>query len=195
LISLLIEATEAAEDASTYLIDEWGGEAKNQAWLTISLGAILERCYARRLLLQPQPDDISTYQKHMLYILAATELMNTCVKSRQVKSTADVLSRAMLHCDNVDDLLQAPLYEISKALLCDQSSRRSRWGFSMHELNYRSSDVFTPSNLEIPMLRRIGLLKVDWTEYMHEHLTFDPGTMTVYVYWFFSHISDNPSWQ
>jgi hypothetical protein len=32
-------------------------------------------------------------------------------------------------------------------------------------------------------------------EYMHEHLQFDAGTKTVYVYWLFSHISDNASWQ
>ncbi|KAH7413459.1 hypothetical protein BKA64DRAFT_354802 [Cadophora sp. MPI-SDFR-AT-0126] len=184
LISLLIEVIEAVEDASTGLVEEWFHRANHQAWYTISLGTILERCYARRLLIQPQPENISKYRKHILYVLAATELMNTCFKSRQVKSLAD-FSVGRLECDNVEDLLRTPLSEISNALLCHS------WSRPLYALG---SGVFLPSNLKIPMLTRIGGINVDWTEYMQEHLTFDPETMTVYVYWFFSHISDNASW-
>ncbi|PVH84700.1 hypothetical protein DL98DRAFT_512115 [Cadophora sp. DSE1049] len=198
LMSILIEVIEAVEEASIHLVERWSYRANNQAWYTIRLGAILERCYARRLLLQPQPDDISKYHKHMLYVLAATELTNTCFKSRQVRSLANVFSGTMLQSANVDGLLQTPLSEILDALLCDWRSTRStgaRARSSSPDLDNPRSDVFSPSNLEVPVLRRIGWLKVDWTEYMEEHLKFDPGTMTVYVYWFFSHISDNASWQ
>jgi hypothetical protein len=194
LMSILIEIIETANEASTDMTEEWSFRSKNQAWFTITLGSVLERCYARRILIQPQPEDFPKYTKHMLYILAATELTNTCFKSRQVKSAVDIFSGSALHCDTVEDLLQTPLSEISNALLC-HPYRRSRSRSRSRGRSDLRSDVFPPSHLKVPVLKNIGSLKVDWTEYMHEHLKFDAGTMTVYVYWFFSHISDNAGWQ
>ncbi len=121
----------------------------------------------------------------MLYVLAAIELTNTRFKSSQVKSVADILKSDLPR--NVEELLRTPLSEISDALLCKEWSSAAYFE--------PISGVSQPSNLNIPMLQSIGSLKVDWTEYMQEHLKFDPVTMTVYVYWYFTHILNNASWQ
>jgi hypothetical protein len=86
--------------------------------------------------------------------------------------------------------LQAPLSEIANAVLCEpfmDDRSRSLWD--------QKPDAFSPAHLKFPVLNKIGSLKIDWTEYMEEHLRFDVTTMTVSVFWFFSHISDNASWQ
>jgi hypothetical protein len=56
-------------------------------------------------------------------------------------------------------------------------------------------EVFPPKHLNIKLLMKLGFLKIDWTEYLHEHLRFDSNTMTVYIYWFASHIYGNSSFQ
>jgi hypothetical protein len=190
LMSILIEIIETVNATRTNMTEEWSFEDKNQAWFQVTLGSVLERCYERRILIQPLPDEISNYTQHMLYILAAIELTNTCFKSSQVNPEVNVFSISTLRCKTVEDLLRTPLRKISVALLC-HPRRRSR---SRDSLDLKS-DVFPPSHLQVHVLKNIGSLKVDWTEYMHEHLKFDPETMTVYVFWFFSHIFGNASWQ
>jgi hypothetical protein len=190
LISILIEVMETINETRTDMTKAWSFQDMDQAWFKITLGSVLERCYARRILIQPQPENFPKYTKHMLYILAAIELTNTCFKSEQVKSTVDVFSGSTLFSETVEGLLQTPLSQISAALLCHPGRRL----LSRNSLDLVSG-AFTPSHLKVHALKNIGSLKVDWTEYMDEHLKFNPGTMTVYVFWFFSHLSNNAGWQ
>ena len=74
LLSIFIEVTETA------LAEEYHNPMA-QAWRTVTVGAILRRCYCRHLLIQPDPDDRDKCLKHVFYLLAAIELMNTFLKS------------------------------------------------------------------------------------------------------------------
>lgn len=194
LLSILIEICEGVCDISVDLSAELHSSSDAQAWHTITLGSILRGCYARRILIQPQADDFTKYKKHCLYVLAALDLMNTFFKSNKIESWE--LVEAAFSKEGqwkpAEDLLQESLSTLATAVLCPlRRSRREREASN----NYAIGEVFLPRHLDISMLRGIGSLKVDWTEYMYEHLKFDCDTMTVYIYWFASHIYENQSRQ
>ncbi|KAH7310844.1 hypothetical protein B0I35DRAFT_439788 [Stachybotrys elegans] len=192
LVSILIEVIEAMNEVRKDMDDEWATESDAQAWYTTPVGNVLERCYARRILIQPLMEEHSKYEKHVIYVLAAIELINTCSKSKRAKTPGDIFSRTALDFDTVDQLLQRPLSEIANRVLYENF----RGGRSRSGSRTRSGklDAFPTAHLKVPVLKRIGFLKVDWTEYMEEHLKFDTTTMTVSIFWFFSHIYDNASW-
>ncbi|KAI9148816.1 hypothetical protein HJFPF1_10858 [Paramyrothecium foliicola] len=168
LVSILIEVIEAVGEVSAELADTWTLNLVDQAWYTTPVGNVLERCYARRILIQPLPEDRSKYEKHIIYLLAAIELINTCCKSKRAKTPAEVFARSHIYFPTVDQLLEMPLSD--------------------------KPDAFPPAHLNVSVLNKIGSLKVNWTEYMDDHLKFDVTTMTVSIFWFFSHISGNASW-
>lgn len=79
-----------------------------------------------------------------------------------------------------------------------------RWSLSTnilpHKIEISSSN---PTKVETfhrdlyfhPEHLNFGPLKINWTEYLDEHLTFDLSSITVNVYWFASHIDCNESYQ
>jgi hypothetical protein len=189
LISILIEITEAVKDQAFALEEAYRYDSEVQAWKTVTIGAILRGCYTRRLLVQPEPNDTKKYEKHVLYLLAAMELTNTFFKSERTELTAldDFVEIDHL---TANALLERPLSNIAMQVLWPGSTLRSGSRHSM-----AGHEVFPPKHLKIELLMGLGFLNIDWTDYLHEHLTFDSTTMTVYIYWFASHIHGNSSFQ
>lgn len=189
LLQCVIEITEVVAGVEPLLahdyMDPW-----HQPWHFITTGDILRVLYTKRILEQPRRTDKEKYAKHILYVLAATELLNTCFKSKTTNLQEFQKKRLWnetIATMSTEDLLRTPLTEISTLALCPSHTLRP----SPNPVRSDTYEVFDPKQLRLRMLIGLGSLKVEWTEYMHEHLTFDSSTLTVYIYWFASHVRGN----
>jgi hypothetical protein len=131
----------------------------------------------KRLLVQPQAQDKSKYPKHVLYILVATELLNTYFKSEKTDPTKveEILSDLeeteederrgrregpLSNDGTAETILQMPLSDIATRILgptsplCPKRSHRSRRSGG-------SATVFDPKHLRLDLLVGIGALKVE----------------------------------
>lgn len=190
LISILVEVIEAVRTRREE-IPLWRKKTPERAWNTVTVGAILRRCYCRQLLVQPVSGALDEYREHVLYILAATELLNCFFKSKRLEHP--VLALATLHPNGqnaLNTLLHCPLSTIVKNVLYSKNVVSP----TMTDFELKNA-TFHPTSLNIQTLIKIGSLKVSWTEYMDEHFRFDPNSMTIHVYWFASHINGSNSYQ
>ena len=170
------------------------------------VGQVLHSLFRKRILVKPQSPDKIKYMEHVLYVLASTELLNTFFKSERMdvqklqsrltqkrwleNSLSEIKLDDMDDVDEVRFLLSMPLSELAAlalrpedSLLPHNSSRRA------------DAEVFNPRHLGLNLLVGVGGLKVEWTEYLHEHLTLNSSTLTVYIFWFASHVRQNSMFQ
>jgi hypothetical protein len=90
----------------------------------------------------------------------------------------------------VKTLLNARLSTLAKSVLFSEDSA-SR---AKSDLGLKNA-VFHPKSLNLQYLIKLGSLNIKWTEYLDEHLRFDDELMTLYVYWFASHLHYNRAYQ
>jgi hypothetical protein len=207
MLASLVEIMDTVAELERHFLKTYE-YSDRQPWKFVTTGHVLRSLYRKRLLVQPQPQDKSKYAKHILYILVATELLNTYFKSEKTDPTKveEILSdleetekrrgreRPLSDDGAAETILQIPLSDIATRILCPRSSL---WPKRSHR-NRRSggpATVFDPKHLRLDLLVGVGALKVEWTEFMHEHLTFDSSTLTLYIYWFASHIEHNSMYQ
>jgi hypothetical protein len=202
LLTCAVEITEVVAGIESLLRDTYAYPSR-QPWKFVTTGDILRALYVKRILVQPQPQDKKKYAKHILYIIAATELLNTFCKSEKIDlETFEKISLSVgddprtyevqrLGDFNTEALLKRPLSDIASKVLSKKRPPKP----NTHLRRVDRSSVFDPRHLKLELLTGLGALKVEWTEYLDQHLIFEPPTLTVYIYWFASHVRDNAMFQ
>lgn len=201
LLTCLVEIMDTTAELEYQLAGKWV-YPRFQPWKLITVGQVLHGLYRKRILVEPQSPDKIQYMEHVLYVLASTELLNTFFKSERMdvqklksKLVKKIRQETMLsetELDDMDDvdevryLLSLRLSELAALALRPEDNL----------LRYRSfEEVFNPRHLELNLLVGVGGLKIEWTEYLHEHLTLNTSTLTVYIFWFASHVRQNSMFQ
>jgi hypothetical protein len=90
---------------------------KSQAWMDVTTGDILFRCYNRGLLIQPEEGDIGKCLRHTFFVLAALETINGFIPTPRIDtSTLSDLIR-LHHIDSLAKLLQIPISTFIQGIL------------------------------------------------------------------------------
>ncbi|KAI4641349.1 uncharacterized protein J4E79_011742 [Alternaria viburni] len=204
-LTCLVEIMDTTAELEYQLAGKWV-YPRFQPWKLITVGQVLHGLYRKRILVEPQSPDKIKYLEHVLYILASTELLNTFFKSErmdvqklqskltyEIWSQSPVLETELDDTDDVDQvrfLLSLPLSELAALALRPENSL-----LPYNPFRRGNAEVFNPRHLSLNLLVGVGGLKVEWTEYLHEHLTLNSSTLTVYIFWFASHVRQNSMFQ
>jgi hypothetical protein len=171
-----------------------------EPWQFVKTGQVLHSLYRRNILQEPQSPSKTKSMEHILYVVAATELLNTSEKTNVSEFEERLIASKIFkekaggryELADIRSLLQRPLSEIVTIALYPEHSLVPS---GLDRRRSDTADVFDPEHLRLNLLVDIGGLSVKWTEYLHEHLTFDTTNSTVYVYWFASHLEHNSMFQ
>ena len=105
-------------------------------------------------------------------------------------------SLSEIELDDIDDvdevrfLLSMPLSKLAALALRSEDNL-----LPYNSFRRADAEVFNPRHLDLNLLVGVRGLKVDWTKYLHEHMTLNTSTLTVYIFWFASHIRQNSMFQ
>jgi hypothetical protein len=198
LLTCLVDIMDTVAETENEVADEWL-YPRHQPWKLVTIGQILHSLYRKRVLNEPELPDVIQYMQHILYVLAATELLNTFFKSRRtnVERLEYIINEEMWYHNafnmddvaKIQDLLSRPLSEIARLALHGERN------LVPHYYDRSAAEAFDPKHLRLDLLLGIGGLKIEWTEYLHEHLTLNTSTLTLRIFWFASHIRQNPMFQ
>ncbi|KAL9010907.1 MAG: hypothetical protein Q9173_004198 [Seirophora scorigena] len=145
------------------------------ACANVEVGVVLENCYKRNILKQPNPKDSTmpnnftqVLSGHICAIRIAIYLINLLFKHEvpQYKPHEDV-----------DTIWTMPLHEVEKHMR--QSFKTS---INRTETGY----FFRIDDLTLKDLQKLGHLRIRWTSYWDEHLKLEIRTNSrmLYLYWF-----------
>ncbi|KAK3321972.1 hypothetical protein B0H66DRAFT_185456 [Apodospora peruviana] len=132
---------------------------------TATVGSVLDRCYERHILQQPDEDDNMAHSMQQILVVEALRLISIWE------------GYAFLQKPN----------EPSRDIRNTRLSKLFSWGqivggwiekFKSTEQTFRSSE------LSLPTLQRAGNIQITWTQYLDKHLEFDVDSSTLRVFWF-----------
>ncbi|KAH6868587.1 hypothetical protein BKA58DRAFT_459455 [Alternaria rosae] len=185
LLTCLVEIMDTITEFENQLAGEWV-YPRFQPWKLITVGQVLHCLYRKRILVEPQSPDKIKYMEHVL------ERSN--IRGLQVKLTQKIWSETELddvdYVDEVEFLLSLRLSELATLALRPEDNLIPYCYFGPTD-----AEVFNPRHLRLNLLVGVGGLKIEWTEDLHEHLTLNASTLTVYIFWFASHIRQNSMFQ
>lgn len=132
---------------------------------TLTVGEVLDQCYRLRVLSRPKKDDWQHYYHYIQELLKTLELLalwptanrfTPCLDS--FRELASMKLSTMWHTSSVNDLpATKPLSKIEN---------------------------FQCREMSLEMLRKVGHLEIQWTEYISEHLELDSENSSLKIFWF-----------
>ena len=160
-LSILLEILRMPSPSS---IDGADWKAEGRFWAKGALlGDLLDRCYQRKILSQPDEDDIKSRRRHTNLTINAIDLINIWGNMYASALPAD-MHRSLRLSDILDTALDhfdfGPPFEESTA------------------------ESFRSLELCLSTIRRVGRLDVKWTPYLDRHLDFDINSSTLSLFWF-----------
>ncbi|ORY10011.1 hypothetical protein BCR34DRAFT_359482 [Clohesyomyces aquaticus] len=148
--------------------DRNDGELDRRPWVEgTTLGDLLDKCYQRKLLVQPGSSDMRSHHVHGRYAMNALLLVNMWAWFSR-NGASEIRS--------VDENRSFPLdvfWQYSQ--LEDESIR---------PFGEAKADSFRGWDLCIDVLRNVCKSRIQWTELIHEHLELDIDCSTLKVFWF-----------
>ena len=121
----------------------------------VNIGQVLDRCYSWGILTQPSSRDLDTYKEHVRDLIHAMTLMNLW---------QFIDTYYLQDIDSVDEIRRMKMSELTEyigddemAELWESQPKSENTSFRCHELSLES-------------LKKIGKLKIEWTEFLYEHL-------------------------
>lgn len=168
VVQVLVEMLRmsAPRDASESLPLWKSGEG--QFWAKkATLGDLLDRCYQRKVLQQPEEEDLKTHVLHATYTMNAIGL---------VDFWGSVGYSAMTRVTSVDELRSLRLSDVWWRTQIDDEEPPP---FAKSTASsFRSRDFCTET------IRKVGKLKIEWTPSLSHHLELNVELSTLKVFWF-----------
>jgi hypothetical protein len=195
LTSILIEVMEAVKLRSAEADALHIASPSGEGWKTVTAGDVLSRCYSRNALVRPDENDFNEYLKHVFFVLAAVETTNIFFKSPRVdlqcletlfshgRREVSLLLSVPLASIIEGALLSTPHSDLDDCVLINRGVHSGDTELPRHV----SNDVFSPAQLSIQTLLKLGNVRIVWTEILENHLSFDSSSSTLQIYWF-SHL-------
>ena len=139
----------------------------------VTIGHVLEECYRRRILAQPDEDARMLYLQHIELVISVALILNItrCCGAR----------RTFYQRESVECLMGLPVAKIVQL----QPFERS-----LSPLDVAEGSKFSTFDLNISLLRSIGHLRIEWTDRHERHLLLDPESKTLEICWFSAPIGD-----
>lgn len=144
----------------------------------VTVGQALDQCYRYRVLEQPTPQDIVAYQDHVKELIHTLKLVNLWHSMN--------MYRPEKHLHSVHEIRTMKM-----SSLVDKIGFHEFYG----ELGESQSPNFQSYELSLELLRTVGKLKIEWTEYPNEHLHLDVENSSLKIFWFGFSIMANPIFQ
>lgn len=134
---------------------------------SITVGQVLNQCYRLAILERPRRKDWKTYQWHTAELIRTLETFNLWHKVRDYDPFENMQS--------IEELARIKLSALWLASYvdCDTTSNPSS-----------KVEIFQCRELSLEMLRKVGNLDIQWTDYITEHLELDIEYSIVKIFWF-----------
>ncbi|KAE9374904.1 hypothetical protein N431DRAFT_482029 [Stipitochalara longipes BDJ] len=160
LLELPISSVESDEYDLTKEGAFWGDK--------LTVGQVLDQCYGHGILEQPIITDHVTYRKHVGEITHALELINLWhfINFHGCPSTLN----------SVDEMRNTKISDI-----CEWFHDHEEYGPHQPKSDCSS---FQCHEMSLELLQRVGKLKLEWTEFIDEHLLLSVEDSTLKIFWF-----------
>ena len=164
------------------LADDQTSPEEEQLWANkLTIGHVLNRCYRREILREPETNDYTQVYRHALELGDALALLSIWAPQRNRLGRLGAVTVEDIRNMRVSEFWQKQTYP--HELLKDSGQLKSSVAsFNTHEMS-------------VQVLRKVGKIKIIWTEYLDEHMTFDSYDLTLKVFWFGFDILANPIFQ
>ncbi|KAK4941379.1 hypothetical protein LTR10_018648 [Elasticomyces elasticus] len=156
--------------------DDYSHWREGELWADhVTVGQVLDQCYRYRILERPDEQDIEAYREHVGDLIVALRLMN-------LWSPIPVYQRP-----EIGSVSWARSMKMST--LCHRLHKYDFYG----QRSPRCQDSsFRSYEMSLELLRNVGKLRIEWTEFLDDHLRLDVGKVTLKVFWFGFTIQASP---
>lgn len=144
----------------------------------VAVGQVLDQCYHQGLLETPNSSNLSVCRKHVSEIVHAMALMNLWHLINRYSPPSN---------NSVDEIRCMKMSE-----LCEYIHDDEEYG---HQPPSSQEFSFQSREMSLELLRKVGKLKIEWTEFLDEHLDLNVEDLTLKIFWFGFSIKANPIYQ
>jgi len=144
----------------------------------VTVGQALDQCYRFKVLEEPDKQDIKGFRDNVSDLVLALRLMNVWT-SLPIRPVAVVTSVYWVR-------------NIKVSALCDYFHDYS---VNAHQPPRCQDSSFRSHELGLELLRDVGKLRIEWTEFLDNHLRLDVGSATLKIFWFGFSIQASPLFQ
>ncbi|CAK38028.1 hypothetical protein CBS63078_6717 [Aspergillus niger] len=139
-----------------------------------TLQELLHRCYARRILSQPNADnpDILRYQFHLIY--DCLDALNFTSRFREIRDALCLTFYTRYQTE--------PIHKIFDMVQRHRSSLKGIEEFKELPLEESPGPTFFPETLTVQHLQNFGDLRIEWTDNLDDHLKIFTGRNALRVF-------------
>jgi hypothetical protein len=175
ILILLLELPTSGIESDEYDLTKegafWGDK--------LTVGQVLDQCYRQGILEQPNMTDHVAYKKHVAELIHAIELINLWHFVNFHRSPPSL--------NSVDEIRNIRMSD-----LCEYIHDDEEYG---HQQPKSDCSSFQCHEMSLELLRRVGKLKLEWTELIDEHLQLDVEDSTLKIFWFGFSVMASPMYQ
>lgn len=146
-----------------------------------TLAMALARCYSRGLLVQPLAEDVQTYQFHGKAIMEALGLVNLLFRDSSQRYTYSMYEERSIFQEfpprDLGVFSGAPHKPLLDLLTEAKPTGGDRPSSQAQGTQFRTQE------LALPLLRKVGHVRIVWTDYLEDHLLFDPTLRQLRLFW------------
>lgn len=174
ILTVLIELPHLGFDSNQY-----DPQKEGAFWAdNVTVGQALDQCYHQGILEEPNTQDIGAYRNHVAKLISALGLMNLW-HFINFRYSRDI--------DSVEKTRSMRMSELVE-YIHDDEDYNNQQPQSHH-------DSFQCHEMSLELLRKVGKLEIEWTEFMDEHLCLDVEFSTLKIFWFGFSVKANPMYQ
>ena len=134
---------------------------------TLTVGQVLDQCYRMSILERPRKNDWKTYQRHTSQLLGTLDTFGLWHMVNCFCSFKNI--------DSIEELANIRLSDLWLASYSDDDLTSNPSS---------KAENFQCRAMSLELLRKVGKLKIKWTEYITEHLELDIEDSTLKIFWF-----------
>ena len=140
----------------------------------VTVGQVLQQCYGPGALKEPDAGDLPAYRKHVERVRRALRLVSLWEFDEDWLDEAEE-GGILFRKHSIDELLSMRLSKFWEY----PGFTEIDWGLPRSE-----AASFRTREMSLGMLRKIGKLNIDWTEFIDDHLQLSRESSTLKLFWF-----------
>ena len=159
--------------------DHYDPQKEGAFWAeNVTVGQALDQCYHQGIFEEPNIQDLGAYRNHVAEVIGALGLMDLwhMINFPLPRDT-----------DSVDEMRSMRMSEVVERIHDDEDYS--------HQQPRSHHDSFQCHEMSLELLRKVGKLEIEWTEFMDEHLCLDVECSTLKIFWFGFTVKANPIYQ
>lgn len=131
-------------------------------YTSLSLEKLLHSCYQRRLLKQPDVDDVKTFRRHFDLVYDCVTALDFIRRFREIRPPLNELFHMRYKSESIQQLFE-------REKISDEATVGIE-PFPELPLQESAESTFHPEIFSVRYLQDFGGLKIEWTECLDEHL-------------------------